>query len=295
MQPCSIYSLQKPNAQRCIYLCVVAVTKFYKDDMIIKMFLIRGILTISILTSVIESYAQGPPVFTDTPILLGLGGRGVRTFGKYISKENANVYIQPLVLPFNITPKLLVGTILPFVSKSPKNGSSQSGFGDLAVFLKYVVQQKDYPGKTIRTLVKVTQRFPTGNNEIIPPLGTGAYQTAFGIVTGYITTKYGIYTELNYNVVSEGQPNQFIYNFAFSYPLLPQQYPPRQLNISADVNGIYVPELSNNTIFLSPGLQWILGRKVLLESGIQLPVMEDVIETERTKFMFLLGIRVLLF
>lgn len=261
-----------------------------------KTIILKGFLAILLLiTCLVASFAQGPPVFTDTPILLGLGGRGVRTFGKFISKKNANVYIQPLVLPFNITPKLLAGTILPFVSKSQNNGSTQSGLGDLAVFLKYVVQQKDYSGKTIRTLVKVTQRFPTGNSGKIPPLGTGTYQTAFGIVSGYITTKYGIYGELNYNFVSEGEPNQFLYNFAFSYPLLPQQYPPRQLNISVDLNGIYVPESSKNALFLAPGIQWILGRKVLLESGIQLPVMENVIETEKTKFMFLLGTRVLLF
>lgn len=246
-------------------------------------------------TGFASSYAQGPPIYTDTPILLGLGGRGVRTFGKFISKENSNAYVQPLVLPFNITPKLLAGAMLPFVSKSPDNGSTQSGLGDMAVFLKYVIQQKDQSAKTLRTMVKITQRFPTGNSDITPPLGSGAYQTALGVVSGYITTKYGIYGELNYNIVSEGNPNQFLYNFAFSYPLLPQQYPPHQLNVSADLNGMYIPELSNNAIFISPGLQWIPGKKVLLESGIQLPLAEDVAETEKTKFMFLLGTRVLLF
>ena len=40
-------------------------------------------------------YAQGPPIFTDTPIMLGLEGRGVRTFGRYISRENVEVYVQP--------------------------------------------------------------------------------------------------------------------------------------------------------------------------------------------------------
>jgi len=47
------------------------------------------ILTILLFCS--EVKAQGPPIFTDTPILLSLDGGGIRTFGQLISKENAKL------------------------------------------------------------------------------------------------------------------------------------------------------------------------------------------------------------
>ncbi len=242
-----------------------------------------------------EINAQGPPVFSDTPILLGLEGRGVRTFGKYISKKNGDIYIQPIAIPVNITPKLAVGAIIPFVSKSIKGKSTQSGVGDMAVFLKYVVLQKDYPGKTFRSMLKITEIFPTGRTSSDPPIGIDASQTHFALVTGYITTKYGIYTEVGYNIVSNHNDDVLVYNMAFSYPLLPQKYPPKQVNLSVDFNGNYISKSKINTLFISPGVQFIPGRKILLESGIQLPIVEEVPQSQKTNFMLLLGTRILIF
>lgn len=58
--------------------------------------------------------AQGPPITVETPIMLGLEGNGVRTFGKFTSKENANIYVQPIAIPYNITSKFQIGGIFPF-------------------------------------------------------------------------------------------------------------------------------------------------------------------------------------
>ncbi len=54
-------------------------------------------LLMAFLVTTINISAQGPPIFTDTPIMLGLEGKGLRTFGNIVSKENANAYIQPVV------------------------------------------------------------------------------------------------------------------------------------------------------------------------------------------------------
>ncbi len=240
-------------------------------------------------------YTQGPPIFTDTPILLGLEGRGARTFGKFISKENAYIYMQTIAIPVNIAPKLAVGAIIPFVSKSIKGKPTQSGVGDIAAFLKYVVLQKDYPGKTFRALLKIEERFPTGRTSSDPPIGLDASQTYLAMVSGYITTKYGFYTEVGYNIISNHLPNPLVYNVAFSYPLLPQQYPPKQVNLSVDLNGNFISKSKTNTLFISPGIQYIPGRKVLIESGIQLPMVDDVPQGQKTNFMVMLGTRILIF
>lgn len=257
--------------------------------------IIYYVVSMVVLLSAHEAKAQGPPIFTESPFLLGLEGKGIRTFGTYISKENANVYMHPIAIPYNITSKWQVGGIAPFINKAPDGMDSRFGLGDVKLFTKYQVHQKDGKGKTFRTLVKLTESFPTGNTTDAPPLGSDAYQTTIGLVSGYITLKYGIYGEVAYNIASNGLPDNLIYNVAFGYPLLPQKYPPRQLNLYLEFNGNLITDNGNNSLFLSPGVQYLAGKKLLLETGIQLPLIEDVPDGQKTNFMYTLGTRILIF
>ncbi len=254
-------------------------------------------ISLIILGVVLWSYvpAQGPPIFTDTPVLLGLEGSGIRTFGKFISKENAKIYVQPLIVPYNITPRLLVAAVVPFVNKNPSDGAAIGGLGDMSAVAKFTVFQIDGKAKTFRIVAKLREIFPTGNSKSMPSLGAGIYQTMPGIVSGYITSKFGIYADIGYNITSGGATDNLLYNMAFAYPLLPQQYPAKQINIYLEFNGNYIVDTKANSLFVSPGLQWIMGRRVLVESGIQIPLNEIVPSGSKTKFMFLLGTRILIF
>ncbi len=241
------------------------------------------------------SLAQGPPIVTDTPIMLGLEGRGIRTFGNIISNENGNAYVHPLAIPYNITRKWQVGIILPFISKSPTGLASRTGIGDVKVFTKYQLYQKDGKKKTLRGLLKLSETFPTGNSTDAPTLGSGAYQTTLSLVNGYVTTEYGIYGEFGYNITSDRLPDNFIYNIAFGYPLLPQKYPPKQVNLFLELTGNYVFDGVGNNLFISPGIQYIAGRRLLFETGIQLPLDESAPDGQQTNFILRIGTRVLIF
>jgi len=260
-----------------------------------KKHILYPIIGIIILLFCQEANAQGPPIFTETPIMLGLEGRGIRTFGKYISKKNVKVYMQPIAIPFNITPKWQVGGAVPLVNKVPNGLDSRFGLGDVKLFTKYQLHKKDGKGKTFRTLIKLTESFPTGNTSKIPSIGSGAYQTTFGLVSGYITLKYGIYGEIAYDFTSNGLPDNLIYNVAFGYPLLPQKYPPKQINLFLEFNGNLITDNGSNSLFISPGVQYIAGKRLLLETGIQLPLIEDVPDAQKTNFMYTLGTRILIF
>lgn len=261
-----------------------------------KINLILILLTVYLFSlSCNPGLAQGPPIYTDTPILLGLEGSGIRTFGKFIKKEQANIYVQPIVFPYNITANVLVGVIIPFLNKNPDNIDAHFGVGDVALFVKKTLYKKDGKAKTLRFVGKVKQVFPTGNTTEAPALGEDSYQTLLGVVTGYITTKIGLYSEIGYNITSNGKSDNFIYNFAVGYPLLAQQYPARQVNLFLELNGEYLLETNANILFVSPGVQWITGRRLLIESGVQLPIVEQIAETQQTVFTFTFGIRVLLF
>ncbi|MBL4642397.1 MAG: hypothetical protein JKY44_02275 [Flavobacteriaceae bacterium] len=94
--------------------------------------------------------SQGPPITVETPVMLGMEGSGIRTFGKFISKENVNIYIQPIGIPYNITPRFQVGLLFPFKFITPKGSETSGGIGDVTIFTKYQLYKKD--GKTKKHL-----------------------------------------------------------------------------------------------------------------------------------------------
>ena len=64
-----------------------------------------------------EALAQGPPIHTDTPVMLGLAGRGVRSFGKVVRRgklfedgdaidnpdgRKVTIVQFPVVVPYNL-------------------------------------------------------------------------------------------------------------------------------------------------------------------------------------------------
>ncbi|MFB6307028.1 MAG: hypothetical protein ABEH43_08600 [Flavobacteriales bacterium] len=230
--------------------------------------------------------------------MLGVQGRGIRTFGEYVSKENVKAFIQPIAIPYNLNENMQTGVIVPFVHKNPKNEAfdPRSGFGDISIFYKYEVLQKDRKAKTLRTLIKARQKFPTGESERTPSLGADEYQTQISAISGFITTNYAFYAEAGYNTFFKNiEGHNINYNIAIGLPLLPQKYPPDQINVYLEVNGNYSIENGLHERFLSPAFQYIPGKKLLLETGVQLPIKDEKAKGKKTDFIFTLGGRFLIF
>ncbi|RUT73310.1 hypothetical protein [Ancylomarina longa] len=254
----------------------------------------RQLLTILLLAFTINVFAQGPPITTGTPVMLGLEGNGIRTFGKIISKENTNIYVQPIGIPYNISPKFQIGGILPFKFITPKRAETNGGIADVTLFTKYQLYKKDEKAKTFRVLANIKQSFPTGKTSSIPQIGSGIYQTYVGFIVGKISSAIGIYGDFGYNITSNGASDNFLYNFSVGVPLLPQKYPQKQINTFLEFNGNYVFNPKIHTLFISPGLQFIPGRRILFETSFQMPIVQNNISTNKTKYMLLLGTRFLI-
>jgi len=253
-----------------------------------KLFLIFSVLFSSLV------FAQGPPITTQTPVMLGLEGNGIRTFGKIVSKENANAYVQVFAIPYNISPKFQVGGILPYKSIKPKGMNAVNGFADMTLFAKYQLYKKDGKAKTFRILANLKQTFPTGNSSNIPSVGTGLSQTYIGLILGKITSVVGVYGDFGYTLSNKEARDSFSYNFSVGMPLLPQKYPQKQVNSFLEFNGNYLFDSNVHTLFISPGLQFIPGRRFLFETSFQIPVVQQNIAVNKTNYMLLLGTRFLL-
>ena len=235
-------------------------------------------------------FAQGPPITVETPVMLGLEGSGIRTFGKFISKKSGTVYVQPIAIPYNISVKFQVGGIIPLMLKTPNEGETISGFGDLVLFAKYQIYKKDETAKTIRIITSIKQTFPTGKTGI----SVGNSQTYVGIIVGKITTRMGIYSDFGYHITNNDATDNFTYNFSIGIPLRSHQYPQKQLNTFLEFNGNYLIESKAHTVFISPGFQFIPGRRILVETSFQIPLVQQNNTINKTNYAILLGSRFLI-
>ena len=248
-----------------------------------------AIILIFVLIGVYKQvYAQGPPILTDSPILLGLDGGGVRTFVNYSKFKDGTMIIQPIAIPYNIFSKLQVGIIQPVILSMNFNNINKFGLGNLSFFTKLQVLQYNKKNETFRGLIKLVQSFKTGKISVSPSYS----ESQIHFVTGYISTRIGIYATIGYSYVSNDLSDYLIYNFSMGFPLLPQVYPPFQLNFFIELQGRQTTEINKNLITVSPGIQLIVSNTFLFESNFQIPTVNSYNQFE---YAGLLGIRYLFF
>ncbi|MCH9032545.1 MAG: transporter [candidate division Zixibacteria bacterium] len=285
-----------------------------------------------ILFPLTDALAQGPPINTDTPIMLGVSGGGVRSFVKITRKatllrdgteisdtldRNIAAWVTPVALPYNLySDKLQIGVIFPYmnISLDKTTGDvSSSGIGDIKLSAKYLIYQRDQKNKTVRVASKVGVKLPTGDDDAQPALGTGSTDYFFSTVAGWIENRVGVFIEGIYNENTSRDSldfgNSFSYNLALGYRLLPavyETYPSPQLNgylelngttaAKSEVNGAKDGNSGGTTLFLSPGLQYVGGRQWLVEVSFQYPIVNEPNGTQlATDWTISFGTRVLLF
>ncbi len=266
--------------------------------------------------------AQGPPINTDTPITLGLAGRGVRTFARVVRMssdrlgQRVTTTAWPVAIPYNITTNGVVGIVIPMVFKEVRRDrvkSSSSGLGDLSLFAKYVVLQVDRPGETFRLAPKVVLKLSTGDEQAAPTLGSGSTDVSFGGVGAWIRGRFGGYADMLYQVSGRASDRQIgnglVYNLALAYRLSPavyKTYPARQVNAYLELNGSWkakdrvkgqnVSDSGGHVLFLSPGIQYIPLSRLLVGASVQVPLVKDLNGTQmEPDWTASAGLRVLLF
>ncbi len=263
----------------------------------------------------LSSFAQGPPINTDTPILLGLEGKAVAFRSVVIRKSQlyqegnkiadplereVTATILPVVLPYNLTTDLQLGALVPLMNVQANSslGTNRSfGLSDISLFAKHLIIQVDRLQETFRVLLKASVKLPTGSKNAAPALGTGTVDYSFGTVGAWIGKHFGVYGDVSYalNGTSDGYKfgNGLTYNIAFAFRAIPtvyETYPTEQWNVYLELNGKYTskdelngPALQNtggNVLFLSPGLQYIPSRYFLLEASMQIPISQSLNGTQ---------------
>ena len=273
------------------------------------------------------------PITFNTALPVAKGGFIVReqllrrSFEGDSSPANRDLEVNGLVsvLGYGVTPKFAVFVALPYLDKTMKvtvNGQrtnrSSEGFGDLKLFGRYTLYQRDAKSQTFRLGAFGGVKAPTGDDDKTDSLGrlpiplqsgTGAWDAFAGIVATYQTLDFQIDAQLS--AERNGEANEFEAgddiraDISFQYRLLPnalsadtQSFLYGVLEVTAlnqkkhRVAGMSDPNSGGTTLYLTPGIQYVT-RKYILEAALQLPVQQDLRGTAlETDYVFTAGFRI---
>ena len=271
-------------------------------------------------------WANGPPIQSDTAFVVGLQGGAIRSFFKDVRKSTLlqngkkiadpmdsqmSAQVIPVMIPYEVIPnRFVAGAGIPYMQKElqmtkagVRTTLSNEGLGDLTVFGKYALYQRDKGSQTTRFTTKVEVKLPTAkatskdaSGALLPirlQLGTGATDITLGGIMTRLWKRLGVNSGVHYIFKTEGKGiqlgNVLKYDVAFAYRVWPkvyEVYPSPQWNVFVEWNGAVeqkqkaqgqtVANSGGHTLFLSPGLQYIGGRTWLLELSYQLPVMQEL-------------------
>jgi len=244
--------------------------------------------------------------------------------------REVTVFALPVMLPYEVIPnRLVVIGALPYLDKEmrlTKDGNRQSrgdsGVGDLRLLGKYQFLQKDTKRSSFRMTFLGGVKLPTGNDDAkdatgpLPSplqLGSGSFDFFGGPIATFVRNRLGINAEVNFKKNTEANDYQFgdtlSVNIALGYRIFPQvyeTYPSPYLTAYLELlsafsgkdrkNGVDLEDTGGDVVFLSPGIQYVFSRTLLVETSFQFPIFEDLNGTQLgTDFSFNVGMRWLIF
>ena len=212
------------------------------------------------------------------------------------------------VLGYGVSGKLAVFGVLPYLNNELKitTGGQRvtrraNGFGDLTVFGRYTIHQKDQPGRTFRIAPFFGVKAPTGEDDEtdalgrLPPsvqVGSGSWDALAGVVATYQTLRYQIDGQFSYRANNEA--NDFEagdvvrLDASLQYRLRPRTltggvpgflYGVLEVNlIDRDRNRVgdtKDPNSGGTTLFIAPGIQYITKRWII-DGAVQIPASQDL-------------------
>jgi len=218
--------------------------------------------------------AQGPPILTDKPIMLGEKRIILKTLTHNHVYEDASYWNVPFMAHYIITPNLLVAAHLPFASYSNNDGNSEAGLGDISTTVKYQFFRRDQSSKTFRAAIKLMQVFPTGISTGIDEISLGEWQTHVGLTAGYEALRYGLGVNLMYHQLGGEEDNFFMYKGSVGVPLMPLVYPPNQINLYFEYEGNIRARDGGHNLYFAQGIQYAM-RRVTIETSIRVPIIKN--------------------
>lgn len=252
------------------------------------------ILLLTLVTSN-STIAQGPPITSDKPIMLGSNRIVFKTLTELRLLENGYGLKAPAMIHYLPSSNSLIGLHVPLTSYSFLNQNNETingiSLGDIEVLGKYQFFRKDGTGKTFRLVAKTLQTIPTGKKINFMGISTGKYQSYLGIVSGFESIKYGISSEIGYNLSPFDQNDEIRVKLGFGLPLLKPTYPVNQINLYFEYQANTFVEQNSFSMLYAQGIQYAKGR-FTIETAIQFPLLQiNMTDFIKQRYSIFFGIR----
>jgi len=211
-------------------------------------------------------------------------------------------------LGYGINGNLALFGVVPYVDKeleltagTQRLTRSARGIGDVSLFARYTLFQRDWPQRTFRIAPFAGVELPTGDDDEtdghgrLPPAvqsGSGSFDPFVGVIATYQTLDFQIDAQASFRANTEANDFEFgnvaRFDMSLQYRLWPR-------TLSGGVPGFLYGVLEANlihqdrnqagdikdrnsggtTVFVVPGVQYITKRWII-EAGVQLPVVQTL-------------------
>ena len=212
------------------------------------------------------------------------------------------------VLGHGVTPRLAVFGVLPYADKDldmtvggSRLSRSARGIGDVSLFGRFTLLQRDQPGRTIRVAPYAGVEAPTGDDDERDGLGrlpaalqsgTGAWDAFGGVVATYQVLALQVDGQVSYRVNNEANGfdpgDEARLDGSLQYRLWPRTlgagvpdflYGVLEMNLvhrdKHEIDGAMDDNSGGTTLYLAPGLQYV-SKRWIVEGVVQLPVIENL-------------------
>jgi hypothetical protein len=226
--------------------------------------------------------------------------------------QEVNVFEETLTGVHAVTGDFTLGLTLPTVQKEVEFKTSagrtsqvtSSGFGDLSLVGVYRFYRRDVPRATTQFSIIGGAKAPTGStsqrdrnapaltetaSKRVPrPLqpGSGSWDGIIGIAGFQNLDRLSFYGSVQGKINSEDDDfrfgNNLHYDFTIDYVTLAE----RNLFFVLELNGVQAWKNKDNgrkvrnsgghTLFLSPGIEYLPLPYLILESSVQIPIVQDL-------------------
>ncbi len=203
-------------------------------------------------------------------------------------------------------PSLSLTLVTPLVGvrqSSPSSSLRRSGSADSTLFARYDVWSKFVPGGYTRLAPEVGIKLPTGGT-----FGTGSTDLLTGLVFSHVRDANWWIADIQRTDFGEGdgrlvRGDKWRTDLAYLRRLLPRekQGVPMVLAVAelsyesaqrSRRGGRIVPDSGGQVLIVSPGIEWIVSRRVVLEAAVPIALKANLHgDQPQPKTSFILGAR----
>ncbi len=251
-----------------------------------------------IISMTFNSVFAHEPIFGLGPHTIYKGGFGLEMEFERESASNSNEKEKNLVLHneiiYGLTEDLAITLALPYVLDHKLDAESieksSSGLSDISLRVKYRFWRRDRPGVQDAAAFMIGIKFPTGDADKSPRLGSGSTDFLFGLAAGRESLLWYYFGDIRYRMKTKGSASlkvgdRFFADVAIGIRPWPAEYLKPDLVILAELNwetlmrnefdGLDVSNSGGNLLFLSPSF-FLTYRNWAVKGGVQIPLHQNL-------------------